>query len=145
MGVERFREGDIILIRFSDGEPLLEGLKQVLVAEGVHSGIVLGGVGMLSSPGIAFYKGGGKYDPIPLRDEVEICALSGNIATVDGDVFIHVHATLGTSTGQAFAGHFTGGKVHMTAEVAVRVLRTKMIRELDSKLGLKTLRFGPST
>jgi predicted DNA-binding protein with PD1-like motif len=143
--VESIREGDIILVRFSDGEDLLEGLKQVLVAEGVHAGIVLGGVGMLSSPGIAFYKGGGKYDPIPLRDEVEICGLSGNIATVDGDIFIHVHATLGTSTGQAFAGHFTGGKVHMTAEVAVRVLRTKMIRELDSKLGLKTLRFGPST
>jgi len=139
--VERMREGDFLVVRLSDGEDLLEVLKQALKDEGVEAGLVLGGVGMLKQPGIAFYKGGGEYDPIPLKDEVEICALNGNVAVADGDIFIHLHATLGTSSGAAFAGHMTGGKVHMTAEIALKVVHKRMIRVFDDRTGLRTLRF----
>lgn len=139
--MDRTRQGDLLLVRFSDGEDLLEGMKKALKEEGIDSGIVLGGVGMLKSPGLAFYKGGGRYDAIPLDEEVEICALNGNVARADGEIFVHLHATVGRSSGEAFAGHFTGGKVHMTAEVAVMVLHKKMTRVFDGKTGLRTLRF----
>ncbi|HVP58157.1 MAG TPA: DUF296 domain-containing protein [bacterium] len=139
--MERMREGDFLMVRLSDGEDLLGALKQALKDEDVEAAIVLGGVGMLKQPGIAFYKGGGKYEPIPLKEEVEICALNGNVALADGEVFIHLHATLGTSSGPALAGHLTGGKVHMTAEIAFKVVHRPMVRVFDEKTGLKSLRF----
>jgi predicted DNA-binding protein with PD1-like motif len=139
--VETLKEGNVILLRFSDGEDLVECAKQALKKAGVTSGVVLGGVGMLSSPGLAFYKGSGVYEPIPVGGEVELVALNGNVAMLDGDIFLHLHATLAGADGRAVAGHFTGGKVHMTAEVAIMRLEKKMVRVLDEETGLKTLRF----
>jgi hypothetical protein len=135
------RDGDLLVVRLSDGEDLFETLKQALKAEGVHAGIVVAGVGMLKEPGIAFYKGGGEYEPVPIKEEVEICALAGNVAVAEGDIFLHLHVTLGTSSGAALGGHMTGGKVHMAAEIAVRILQKPMSRVLDEKIGLRTLRF----
>ena len=142
--METGRQGDFLIMRFSDGEDLLEGMKQALKANEIDAGIVLGGVGMLKNPGLSFYVGGGKYDPIALTGEVELCALNGNIATVDGEIFVHAHATVGRSSGEAWAGHLSGGKVHMTAEIAVMALHKKMVREFDGKTGLRTLRFTQS-
>ena len=139
--MERIRDDDFLVVRFTDGEDLMGVLKQALKDERIEAGIVLGGVGMLKEPGIAFYKGAGQYEAIPLDEEVEICALNGNVAMADGEVFVHLHATLGTARGPALAGHMTGGKVHMTAEVAVRVIHKRMTRVLDTKTGLRTLRF----
>jgi predicted DNA-binding protein with PD1-like motif len=135
------REGDFLIVRLSDGEDMLEAVKQALKAEGAQAGIVLGGVGMLKQAGIAFYKGNGEYAPIPVPDEVELCALNGNVAISGDDIFIHAHATLGTSTGAALAGHMTGGKVHMTAEIALKIVHKRMIRVFDKSTGLRTLRF----
>lgn len=139
--MEFFRDGDVLFMRFLDGDDLLEGMKQALRAEGICSGVVLGGVGMLKNPQLSFYTGGGVYEPIPLEEEVELVALNGNVATLDGEVFVHLHATVGKRGGEAAAGHFSGGKVHMTAEVAVKALTKTMTRSLDTRTGLKTLRF----
>jgi len=139
--VERMRDGDVLVVRLADGEDFFEGLKQALKAEGVHAGVVLGAVGMLKEPAIGFYRGGGKYETLPVKGEVEICALAGNVAVVEGDVFLHLHVTMGTSSGAALAGHMTGGRVHMTAEIAVHILHKPMTRVPDSKTGLKTLTF----
>lgn len=136
-----FRDGDVLFMRFLNGDDLIEGMKQALKDQGVRSGVVLGGVGMLKSPQLAFYKGDGVYQPIPMDEDVELTALNGNVATIDGETFIHLHATVAGSSGEAMAGHFSGGKVHMTAEVAVRVLTKSMIRVLDARTGLKMLRF----
>jgi len=139
--VERLRKADLLVLRFTDGEDLLEGMKKALKEEAIDSGVVLGGVGMLKNPQLAFYKGDGVYEPLPVDEEVELCALNGNIAIVDGEPFIHVHATLGKADGKAVAGHFAAGRVHLTAEVAISAIGIKMTRVLDSKTGLKSLRF----
>jgi predicted DNA-binding protein with PD1-like motif len=139
--VERLRKADLVILRFSDGEDLLDGIRKALKEEAINSGIVLGGVGMLKNPQLAFYKGGGVYEPIPLEEEVELCALNGNIAFVDGEPFVHAHATVGRAGGSAVAGHFMGGKVHLSAEIAITAFGSRMTRVLDAKTGLKPLRF----
>jgi len=139
--MEFFRDGDVLFMRFLDGDDLLEGMKQALKDQGIRSGVVLGGVGMLKSPQLSFYKGSGVYEAIPLDEEVELTALNGNVATIDREIFVHLHATVGRRGGEAMAGHFSGGKVHMTAEIAVKALNKAMTRGFDNRTGLKTLRF----
>ena len=137
--MEKSRSGDLLVIRFADGEQLLEGLRKVLTEEGIDSGLILGGVGMVKGAALSFYKGKGEYETVPVAEEAELCSLSGNISTMDGELVVHIHATIGKKGGAALAGHFSSGEVNMTAEIAVLALPQKLTRKMDPQTGLRTL------
>lgn len=135
------RSGSLLLIRLVHGDDILEGLRSALEEEGVTSGVLLGGVGMLSDVELGYYAGDGKYETFDVGEEVELCALSGNISTFEGEYVIHIHITAGRRDGSAVAGHLVSAKVHMTNELAVMVSGTTMIRKVDEDTGLKLLWF----
>jgi hypothetical protein len=139
--VERSRRDNLLVMRFFDGEDLLETMKRALEEEKIHSGIVVGGVGMIRSAALSFYKGRGEYETVPVDEPVELCALNGNISTMDGEIVIHMHTTVGRHGGAALAGHFTSGKVNMTAEIAVMGTPQKLVRKSDPDTGLRLLAF----
>lgn len=135
------RSGNLLLIRLVHGDDLLDGLKSALEVEGVTSGVLLGGVGMLSGAELGYYTGDGKYDTFEVGEEVELCAVNGNISTFEGDYVIHMHVTAGRKDGSAVAGHLVSAKVHMTNELAIMVSSTRMVRKVDEDTGLKLLWF----
>jgi len=139
--VEKSRKENLLLVRLSDGDDLEESLKMALREEGVDSGVVIGGVGMVREAALSFYVGKGEYETVPVQQPAELCALSGNISTMGGDIVIHLHATVARQGGVAVAGHFSGGKVNMTAELAIMVTPQKLLRESDPETGLRLLRF----
>ncbi|MFH1313026.1 MAG: PPC domain-containing DNA-binding protein [Candidatus Eisenbacteria bacterium] len=140
--MEKNKQGDLLVVRFADGEDLMGGIEKVLTEEGIFSGIILGGVGMVKNAALSFYIGHGEYESVPLAEEAELCSLNGNISTLDGELVIHAHAVVGKRDGGALAGHVSGAQVHMTAEVAVLATPQKLTRKLDSQTGLKTLTLG---
>jgi predicted DNA-binding protein with PD1-like motif len=129
------------MIRLVHGDDLLEGLKSALEKEGVRSGVLLGGVGMLSGAELGYYAGEGRYETLDVGEEVELCAVNGNISTFGGDYVIHMHVTAGRRDGSAVAGHLVSARVHMTNEIAVMVSDRQMVRKLDEDTGLKLLWF----
>jgi predicted DNA-binding protein with PD1-like motif len=137
--VEKSRKGDLLVMRFSDGEDLLKEMERALEEEGISSGIILGGVGMVRNAGLSFYKGRGQYETVPITGETELCSLNGNVSTLDGKIVIHAHAVVGTQGGAARAGHLSSGKVNMTAEIAVLAAGQKLTRTLDPETGLRKL------
>ena len=140
--VDKSRKGDLLIMRFSDGEDLLAVMKQALLDENVKSGIVLGGVGMVRNAGLSFYKGRGEYETVPVATESELCSLNGNVSRFGDDIIIHLHAVIGRPGGDALAGHLSAATVNMTAEVAVLVSQVELVRKQDPETGLKTLGFG---
>ena len=139
--MEKSRRENLLLVRLSDGEDLEQNLKQALREEKVDSGIVIGGVGMVRDAALSFYIGKGEYETVPIHQPAELCALSGNVATMSGEMVVHLHATVATKGGAALAGHFSGGKVNMTAEIAIMATPQKLRRETDPGTGLRLLRF----
>jgi predicted DNA-binding protein with PD1-like motif len=135
------RSGNLFLIRLVDGDDLLEGLKSALERGGVGSGVLLGGVGMLRDAVLGYYAGGGRYETFDVGEEVELCAVNGNISTFEGNCVIHMHITAGRKDGSAVAGHLVSAKVHMTNELAVMVSGAGMTRKVDEDTGLKLLWF----
>jgi predicted DNA-binding protein with PD1-like motif len=135
------RRGNLLLVRLVHGDDLLKGLKSALKREGVTSGVLLGGVGMLAGAEIGYYAGDGRYEINKLDEEVELCAVNGNISTFDGEYVIHMHVTGGKQDGCAVAGHLLSATVHMTCEMAVMVAAVKMVRKLDEETKLKLLWF----
>lgn len=135
------RSGNLLLIRLVHGDDLLESLKAALDREGVNSGVFIGGVGMLSQAVLGYYAGDGKYETFDVGEAVELCALSGNISTFEGDYVIHMHVTGGRKDGSAVAGHLVSAKVHMTNELAIMISDTDMVRKVDEETGLRLLWF----
>jgi predicted DNA-binding protein with PD1-like motif len=140
--VDKSRKGGLLVIRLKDGEDLVGRIGEALKEEGISSGIILGGVGMVKNAALSFYKGRGEYETVPLAEEAELCSLNGNISMLDGELVIHAHAVLGQRGGGALAGHLSGAQVHMTGEVAILEAPQQLTRELDSRTGLKTLTLG---
>jgi predicted DNA-binding protein with PD1-like motif len=139
--LEKSRKDNVLLIRLSDGDDLEDSLRNALKEENVTSGVVIGGVGMVRNAALSFYVGKGEYETVPVEGAAELCALSGNVSTLDGEVVIHLHAVVGRPGGGALAGHLSKGRVNMTAEIAILIVRQRLVRTSDPQTGLRLLKF----
>jgi predicted DNA-binding protein with PD1-like motif len=100
----------------------------------------LAAIGALEDPTLGFYDLGTKtYDQSLFKGEFELVALNGNISLVDGEPFVHCHATLGKPDYSLIGGHLFSGTVAVTAEVHVRVFDEAMKREKNAAIGLNLL------
>jgi predicted DNA-binding protein with PD1-like motif len=139
--VEKSIRDNLLLVRMSDGDDLEAGIAAAFKENNLTSGVVIGGVGMVRNAALSFYVGKGKYETVPVDSAAELCALSGNVSTIDGEMVIHLHAVLGRPGGAAMAGHLSRGLVNMTAEIAIMITPQKLVRILDSETGLRLLKF----
>jgi uncharacterized protein len=113
---------ELILVRFDPGERLLEGLCDVIRAEGIRQGLVISGIGTLSD--CRLHQAIAGYPPnlmtrhqeyLELKGSYEIASIQGIIA--DGEPHLHITVCEGRQT---IAGHLEDGCVVMgVAEVAI--------------------------
>ena len=96
---------------------------------------------MVRNAALSFYKGKGEYETVPIDQPAELCALSGNISTMGGEIVTHLHAVVGRQGGAAMAGHLSRGQVNMTSEIAILVSPQKLVRATDPDTGLRLLKF----
>jgi predicted DNA-binding protein with PD1-like motif len=81
-----------------------------------------------------------KYQRIPLREQVEVLSLVGNVATgPDGTPKIHAHVVVGRSDGTACGGHLLEGRVRPTLEVVIVESPKHLQRQIDPETGLALL------
>ena len=81
-----------------------------------------------------------KYQRIPLREQVEVLSLVGNVATgPEGTPKIHAHVVVGRSDGTACGGHLLEGRVRPTLEVVIVESPKHLQRWLDPETGLALL------
>jgi len=82
------------------------------------------------------------YKKIPVREQVEVLALTGNIVQNDGRPSLHAHIVVGKSDGSAHGGHLLGGRVWPTLEMIVSELPVHLRRSLDEETGLALIRLA---
>ena len=71
----------------------------------------------------------------------EITALIGNVSTKDGELYLHIHATLGDDKGLAHGGHLNEAVVSATCELFIRKLDMVIERKADPKTGINLMVF----
>jgi uncharacterized protein len=113
---------ELILARFDPGEKLLEGIRDLIKQENLHTGVVVSGIGTLSDCRIHETVAG--YPPNlmtrhqhyrELKGSYEIASIQGIIA--DGEPHLHITLCEGDST---VAGHIEDGCIVLTlAELAI--------------------------
>ena len=80
------------------------------------------------------------YERIPVKDQVEVLALVGDIASQDGKPKIHAHVVLGQRDGSARGGHLLEARVRPTLEVIVTESPAHLNRVYDPASGLALIR-----
>lgn len=77
------------------------------------------------------------YDKIPVREQVEVLSLVGDITqTEKGEPKIHVHAVLGRADGTTRGGHLIEARVRPTLEVMLIESPHHLRRRHDAESGL---------
>ena len=95
-------------------------------------------IGAFSDAVIAWFDWESKeYKKIPVRQQVEVLMLSGDIALKeDGSRQVHAHVVLGTSDGSARGGHLIEAHVRPTLELILTESPAHLRRRMDEKSGL---------
>jgi len=109
----------------------------------------LRGIGGFSAVTLAYFERSTlKYEPIPLHEQVEVVAITGNISRVagdgdsnnkDGQLKLHAHVVIGRRDGSAMAGHLVAARVWPTMEIFLTAYSEPLERKPDPETGLPLL------
>jgi predicted DNA-binding protein with PD1-like motif len=81
------------------------------------------------------------YKHIPVREQVEVVSLVGDIAEDEkGEPKVHAHLVVGRSDGSAMAGHLVEARVRPTLELMLTESPQRLQRKYDPESGLALIR-----
>jgi uncharacterized protein len=135
--------GNQHVIVFAPGERAVEGLVDYCTRAGIKGGhfVAIGGFRELELK--YFNMQTKQYEQRPVKQQVEVVSLVGNVALLDGKPYIHAHLVVGTQAYQALDGHLGEGVVEPTLEVFLTQLDGAIVREKDPRTGLDALHPEP--
>lgn len=82
------------------------------------------------------------YRRIPIKEQVEVISLVGDVVLSDGKPKLHAHVVLGREDGSTRGGHLLEARVRPTLEVILTESPAHLKREKDAETGLPLIRIG---
>ncbi|HSD24102.1 MAG TPA: PPC domain-containing DNA-binding protein [Solirubrobacterales bacterium] len=130
----------IFAVVLASGEEACESLVAFARDSGIGAASVRA-IGALRRATVAFYDPDiGEYAPNRIDEQVELLALSGDIALDDDDQpRLHLHAALAKRDGSAWGGHLVEAEVRPTLEAIVTESPPPLRRRIDPESGLALL------
>lgn len=119
------------------GEEVIGGLRSFADLHRL-SAAQIAGLGACSSAMLGFFERERRdYRKIPVEEQTEVLALTGNITlAVDQGRQAHVHVVLGKRDGTAIGGHLLEAQVWPTLELVVTESAAHLRRRSDQSTGL---------
>jgi predicted DNA-binding protein with PD1-like motif len=136
--------GSVFVLRIDRGEEILESIKKFCIDTTITFGSVQG-IGAAGRLVIGFFETGTKkYHSREFVGDYEITSLLGNISTLDGLPYLHLHVTVSDGSLQAFGGHLSEAVVSGTCEVIITSVKDQVTRSFDTEVGLNLLELYPN-
>jgi predicted DNA-binding protein with PD1-like motif len=128
---------------FDTGDEVTGGLLDFARRHGI-AGAYFTAIGALRDVTLGYWRWETKdYERIPLREQVEVLSLAGNVALApDGAPKVHAHVVVGKADGTAHGGHLLEGHVRPTLEVMLVESPRHLRRTHDPATGLALLDLG---
>ena len=134
MKAKRF--GRRFIVRIDKGEEIIETLTQLCRDNNIKLGTVQG-IGATNKAVIGLFDAETKkYHSKELRGNHEIAPMLGNISTMDGEVYLHIHANLCNEHHISFGGHLNSAVVIATFEAVIDVIDGEVDRKFSDEIGL---------
>ncbi len=128
--------GNTIALRLEIGEEIVESVKNVCARHNVRAAYITG-IGALKKAIVGVFNMETKiYKSNEFNCFTELTALCGNASVMNGESYIHLHASLADESGHAFGGHLNEGVIGATAEIFITVLDGTIERVHCEETGL---------
>jgi hypothetical protein len=139
--MESKKFGNSVVVRVDKGEEIIESLKKACEEHKVKLGFVTG-IGATNNAKIGLFDPETKeYHSTELKENFEIAPLCGNISTMDGKTYLHIHANLCNREHKSFGGHLNSAIVSATFEAVIQVVEGEIGRAFDQEIGLNLIKF----
>ncbi|RQW81999.1 PPC domain-containing DNA-binding protein [Micromonospora globispora] len=134
-------DGDrrVVVVAVDKGEDAVTAINEVAARYHIRGARVTAVAGFKSAELGYFDRGKRDYLPIPVREQVEVLSLLGDIADNQGKAALHVHALLGHRDGTTVGGHLLHGEVWPTLEVISTEVGASLTKRVDPETGLALL------
>ena len=130
------------MIRLDIGEEVIPTLSSFIRKKGIMSGW-LQGIGAVDHVTVGSYDiKHRKYHRKTLEGDQELLSMTGNIAWLDRDPALHIHATFADHEQRMSGGHLFEARVCVTVEVLLVPWSTRVKRQMDEQTGLNLLALG---
>ena len=134
--------GDKYIIRMDKGEEIVETLKKFCEDEKIKLGFIKG-IGAVNKAVVGVFDTNTKqYYSTDLNGVYEITSLLGNISTMNGEVYLHLHINLSNKEYITCGGHLNSAIISATGEIMIEVIEGNVDREFNEKIGLNLYRFN---
>ena len=132
--------GDKVFVRVDKGEEIVETLKQVCKKLDIKAGTITG-IGATDKAVIGLFDvKAKKYHSTEFVGDHEIAPIHGNISTMNGQIYLHVHANLCNAEHKSFGGHLNSALVSATFECVIDIMHREINREFDEDIQLNLLK-----
>ena len=116
------RSNENVFVRLDPGEELHDSLQEVARVEGIGAAAVTSGIGRVENALIGHLNAQGAYQQKMLIGPVELLSMQGNIASLNGEPFTHLHVVVSDDEHVVHGGHLFEARVTVTAEIHLHVL-----------------------
>ena len=133
-----FEEGGrkVFAVAFDKGDEVKQGLTRFAEQQRLGASQV-SAIGAFSGATLGYFDRGTKeYLQIPVREQVEVLSLLGDIVDDAGKPVLHAHLVVGRRDGTTLGGHLLEGHVWPTLEVIVSETPAHLHKKLDPESGL---------
>ncbi len=132
--------GKTVAVRMEPGEELVEEMRRVCSLENIRFGTVTG-IGAADYAKVGVYNvAEKKYYANECKGALEITNLCGNITTMNGELYLHLHITVADEQARAFGGHLNEARISATTEFFITKLEGELDRFYDEGIGLNLLK-----
>ncbi|MGN1418136.1 MAG: PPC domain-containing DNA-binding protein [Acutalibacteraceae bacterium] len=130
-----------IAVRLDIGDEICSCVEKICREYNIKAGTVQG-IGTTDNAEIGVYNlQKRRFIGNEIHEFMEITNLCGNVSQMDGQTYIHLHATLGDKDGKAYGGHLKSAVVAATAELFITDLGGQIERRYDETTGLNIFSF----
>ena len=134
MDYKRF--DNIIAVRLDKDDEISEQIKLIAEKENITAGSV-SGIGATDDFTIGVFDlEKSDYEQFSFTGNHEITSLSGNISTMNGEKYVHLHITCAGKEGKIVGGHLLKGVISLTGEIFISVADGLIDRKRDETLGI---------
>lgn len=128
--------GSVIAARLDIDEEIVQSIKLLCEKLQVKSAVVHGIGAVKSAKTGIFDFESGAYKENQFDKFAELISLDGNVTEMDGEKYIHLHASFGDENGNTFGGHLKSAIIGATCELFIMTLDETIHRFHDEKTGL---------
>lgn len=122
------------------GEEVLKSLMEFAKEQKV-SASQFTAIGAFSETVVGFFDFSLKdYKLIPLKTQMEVLTLNGDITIFNDQHKIHAHVVLGKEDGTAHGGHLIKAIVHPTLEIILNESPVYLERQMNEELGISLIK-----